>query len=114
MAGNEPAFAQRMTKRGAGTWRHQRHVSAMPPGLPDPEHRMSVRDLAVLARYIISNFPEYYNYYAMPEFTWNNITQKNRNPLLQGLSGRRWHEDRLHQGGGLWPRRLGDSVTAGA
>ena len=76
-------------------------------GLPDPEHVMSVRDLATLARYININFPEHYKYYSQPEFTWNKITQQNRNPLLEGLSRRRRHEDRLYQGGRVRAGRLG-------
>jgi D-alanyl-D-alanine carboxypeptidase (penicillin-binding protein 5/6) len=86
MAGSEPAFAQRMTARareiGAAnaTFRNA-------TGLPDPEHRMSVRDLSILARHIITRFPEYYRYYSLPEFTWNDITQQNRNPLLKDYPG---------------------------
>jgi D-alanyl-D-alanine carboxypeptidase (penicillin-binding protein 5/6) len=86
MAGSETAFAQRMTERarelGAtnATFRNS-------TGLPDPEHRMSVRDLSLLARHIIVDLPEYYKYYSIPEFTWNNITQKNRNPLLVDYPG---------------------------
>ena len=86
LAGSEQAFAEQMTRRahelGAtnATFRNA-------TGLPDPEHRMSVRDLAILARYIINNFPEYYKYYSIPEFTWNNITQQNRNPLLKDYPG---------------------------
>lgn len=86
MAGSEPAFAQRMTERarelGAtnATFRNA-------TGLPDPDHRMSVRDLATLARHIIVDLPDYYKYYSIPEFTWNKITQKNRNPLLQDYPG---------------------------
>ncbi len=86
MAGTEQSFAQKMTARakelGAvnATFRNA-------TGLPDPEHRMSVRDLSVLARYIITSFPEYYKYYSIPEFTWNKITQQNRNPLLKDYPG---------------------------
>ena len=86
MSGTEQSFAQKMTLRakelGAlnATFRNA-------TGLPDPEHRMSVRDLSVLARYIIGSFPEYYKYYSIPEFTWNKITQKNRNPLLKDYPG---------------------------
>ena len=86
MAGSEQAFAEQMTKRahelGATTATFKNAT-----GLPDPDHRMSVRDLAVLARYIINNFPEYYQYYSIPDFTWNNITQQNRNPLLKDYPG---------------------------
>ncbi|MFN4144050.1 MAG: D-alanyl-D-alanine carboxypeptidase family protein [Aestuariivirga sp.] len=86
MAGSESAFAQRMTDRarelGAtnATFRNA-------TGLPDPEHRMSVRDLAIMARHIAQNFPEYYKYYSIPEFTWNKIRQQNRNPLLKDYPG---------------------------
>ncbi len=43
---------------------------------------MSTADIAVLSRRIIAEFPEYYAYFAETEFTWNDITQQNRNPLL--------------------------------
>ena len=86
MAGSESAFAELMTARA-------RELGATnatfknATGLPDPGHQMSVRDLAILARYIINTFPEYYKYYSIPEFTWNNITQQNRNPLLKDYPG---------------------------
>ena len=86
LAGNEPEFARRMTERAreigatSATFRNA-------TGLPDPEHRMSVRDLSVMARHIINEFPEYYSYYAIPEFTWNKIRQQNRNPLLKDYPG---------------------------
>ena len=86
IAGGEPAFAQRMTARA----RELGAVNATfrnATGLPDPEHRMSVRDLSVLARHIITRFPDYYAYYSLPEFTWNDITQQNRNPLLKDYPG---------------------------
>ena len=44
---------------------------------------MTARDLAKLADYIIHDFPEFYPIYGEPEFTWNKITQRNRNPLLE-------------------------------
>ena len=56
-------------------------------GLPDPLQRMSVKDLANLARYIISTYPDYFKIYSQPEFTWNKITQQNRNPLLKDYPG---------------------------
>lgn len=51
-------------------------------GLPDPQHYTTPRDLAVLTRALILNFPEYYHYFGEKEFTYNNITQPNRNRLL--------------------------------
>lgn len=86
IAGSELAFAQNMTRRA-------REIGALnatfknATGLPDPEHRMSVRDLSVMARHIITRFPDYYKFYSLPEFTWNNITQQNRNPLLKDYPG---------------------------
>ncbi|MBR1605323.1 MAG: D-alanyl-D-alanine carboxypeptidase [Alphaproteobacteria bacterium] len=55
-------------------------------GLPHPDHRMSVEDLAILARHIIQEFPEYYPIFSVKEFTHNNIKQGNRNPLLYSMS----------------------------
>lgn len=51
-------------------------------GLPDPQHFSTVRDLAVLARRMINDHPEYFPYYSMREFTYNKIKQPNRNRLL--------------------------------
>lgn len=86
MAGSEEAFAERMTAR-ARELGLKDAVFKNSTGLPDPGHRMSVRELSILARYIIQNFPEYYTYYSQPEFTWNNIRQQNRNPLLADYPG---------------------------
>jgi len=52
-------------------------------GWPDPEHHMSVRDIATVARRIIADFPEYYKYDSEKTFRYNNIDQGNRNPLVQ-------------------------------
>jgi D-alanyl-D-alanine carboxypeptidase (penicillin-binding protein 5/6) len=52
-------------------------------GWPDPEHRMSCRDIATLARRIIQDFPEYLHYDSEKSFKYNNIDQENRNPLVQ-------------------------------
>ena len=51
-------------------------------GLPDPQHFSTVRDLAVLARRMINDHPEYFPYYSLREFTYNKIKQPNRNRLL--------------------------------
>jgi D-alanyl-D-alanine carboxypeptidase (penicillin-binding protein 5/6) len=52
-------------------------------GWPDPEHHMSARDIATLARHIIQDFPEYYHYDSEKTFTYHGIVQYNRNPLVQ-------------------------------
>ena len=51
-------------------------------GLPDPDHYMTARDAATIARAIIAEFPEYYMWYSQREFTYNDIEQFNRNSLL--------------------------------
>lgn len=86
LAGNEEAFAAAMTNKAAelGMADSQfRNAS----GWPDPEHYSTPHDLAVMARAMITNFPEYYGYYAEKEFTYNGIKQGNRNPLLYANIG---------------------------
>ena len=58
-----------------------------PTGWPDPDHRMSVRDIATLARQIIREFPDYYHYDSEKIFKYNGIEQGNRNPLVQRGTG---------------------------
>jgi len=52
-------------------------------GLPDPDMYSTAHDLAILSRYIIKTFPEFYPIFSMSEFTWNKIKQPNRNSLLE-------------------------------
>jgi D-alanyl-D-alanine carboxypeptidase (penicillin-binding protein 5/6) len=86
MAGNERAFAELMTKR-ARELGMMRSTFANSNGLPDPDNKMTVRELAMLARYIIRTYPEFYKLFGEKEFTWNKIRQQNRNPLLNSLEG---------------------------
>src|SRR6185437_3679800 len=87
MAGNEKIFAADfMTKRARELGLTQ-STFANSNGLPDPGNKMSVRELAKLARYIILNYPDYYKVFGEKEFTWNKIRQLNRNPLLNSLDG---------------------------
>ena len=51
-------------------------------GLPAKDHYTSPRDIAILARALIERFPDYYRWYAQKEYTYNGITQRNRNALL--------------------------------
>jgi D-alanyl-D-alanine carboxypeptidase (penicillin-binding protein 5/6) len=55
-----------------------------PHGLNEEGHYMSLRDLATLATRLYQDFPQYSHYFGMPEFTYHNITQHNRNPLIKG------------------------------
>ncbi|SHN86790.1 D-alanyl-D-alanine carboxypeptidase family protein [Bradyrhizobium erythrophlei] len=86
MAGNERAFAEIMTKR-ARELGLARSTFGNSNGLPDPANKMTVRELATLARYIIQTYPEFYKLFGEKEFTWNKIRQPNRNPLLNSLEG---------------------------
>ncbi len=81
LGGTEEGFAAEMTRKG-------REIGltgssfANATGWPDPNQRMTARDLATLAQRIITDFPEYYHYYGEKEFTYADIRQSNRNPLL--------------------------------
>src|SRR4051812_29765734 len=87
MAGNEHIFAaENMTGRARELGLTQ-STFANSNGLPDPGNKMTVRELAKLARYIILTYPDYYKLFGEKEFTWNKIKQPNRNPLLNSLEG---------------------------
>jgi len=81
IAGSELAFADMMNKRATELGLTQSHF-VNSTGLHDPEHKMSARDLAKLAQFIIKTYPEAYKIYGEREFTWNKVRQQNRNPLL--------------------------------
>ena len=81
LAGTEEEFARMMTLRAAQLGMINSNF-ANSTGWPHPEQRMSARDLVFLAGRIIDEFPEYYPIFAETSFTWADITQENRNPLL--------------------------------
>lgn len=81
VAGTEEAFASRMNDRADRLGMKNTHFTNA-PGLPDPDHYSTARDLALLAASLIREFPDYYKWYSIREFTYNNITQHNRNVLL--------------------------------
>jgi D-alanyl-D-alanine carboxypeptidase (penicillin-binding protein 5/6) len=87
MAGNERIFATDMMTKRARELGLTRSTFANSNGLPDPGNKMTVRELARLARYIIQTYPEFYKLFSEKEFTWNKIRQQNRNPLLNSLEG---------------------------
>ena len=86
IAANERIFADMMTKRAREIGLTQSSF-ANSSGLPDPGNKMTVRELAKLARYVIQTYPDLYKMFGEREFTWNKIRQQSRNPLLTSLDG---------------------------
>jgi len=82
LAGSEAAFAGLMNQRARAIGLTGSHFTNS-TGLPDEKQYVTLRDLAKLARHIIAEYPQYYRYYSEESFTWNKITQRNRNPLLK-------------------------------
>ena len=81
IAGSEDAFAILMNEQAAKLGMKNTHfVNAT--GMPDEGHQASAMDLAKLARAIIKDSDKYYSIYSEKEFTYNGITQGNRNALL--------------------------------
>jgi D-alanyl-D-alanine carboxypeptidase (penicillin-binding protein 5/6) len=81
LAGSEEAFADQMTAR-ARELGMEKSTFRNSTGWPDPNHLVTARELAILAKHIIQDHPQYYHYYSEKEFTWSDIRQGNRNPLL--------------------------------
>ncbi|KXO76464.1 D-alanyl-D-alanine carboxypeptidase family protein [Brucella anthropi] len=82
LAGSEEAFAKRMNDRAQELGlTGSKFVNST--GLPAEGQAVTLQNLVRLARHIRTAHPEYYKYYAQPAFTWNNIMQRNRNPLLR-------------------------------
>ena len=82
MAGSEENFAQLMTERARAIGL-EKSVFKNATGLPADGQVVTVRELARLALHLWREYPQFYRYYAQPDFTWNNIKQSNRNPLLK-------------------------------
>jgi len=80
-AGSELAFADQMNIKAKELGMTGSHFTNS-TGLPDEAHYSTARDLATLAMDIQKDFPEFYHYFSEISFTYNNITQGNRNPLL--------------------------------
>ena len=81
VAGSEDAFVALMNQEAARLGLKETHFTNS-TGLPDPQHVTTVRDLALLAKRLIQDHPDYYGYYKERQFTYNKITQPNRNRLL--------------------------------
>ena len=81
VGGSEEAFAQMMNREAQRLGMKNTHF-VNSTGLPHREHYTTANDLALLAAAIVRDFPEFYPYYAIREYRYNNITQSNRNRLL--------------------------------
>ena len=85
IAGSEETFAALMNKHAEEIGLTGSHFQNS-TGLPDTDHYMTAKDIAHLAALVIAKYPEYYHWYSQKEFTFNDITQYNRNKLL-------WRDD---------------------
>jgi len=81
VAGNTDAFAQMMNAFAKQLGLTGTHF-VDPAGLPNPDQYVTARDAAMLTSALIRDYPDYYHWYSQKEFTWNGITQQNRNRLL--------------------------------
>jgi D-alanyl-D-alanine carboxypeptidase (penicillin-binding protein 5/6) len=84
IAGSEGNFVDILQSTAESLGMHNTMV-ANSTGWPHQDHRMSVEDLAILAKHIIKEFPEHYSVFSEKNFTYNNIRQGNRNPLLYSM-----------------------------
>ena len=84
IAGDEETFVKMMNAK-AKELGLKNSTFANATGLPHPDHKMSVEDLAILAKRIIEDFPQFYHLFSQKDFVYNNIRQGNRNPLLYSM-----------------------------
>lgn len=81
LGGSEAAFSNLMNERARAIGLNSSNF-VNSTGLPAEGQFVSIRDLAKLARHVISEYPDFYKFYSEPDFEWNKINQRNRNPLL--------------------------------
>ncbi len=81
IAGSENAFAALMNKEAQRLGMNNTHF-VNPVGMPDAQHYSSALDMAILASALVRDFPEHYPLFSLREYTFNNVTQANRNRLL--------------------------------
>ncbi len=86
IAGSEEVFAEMMNEKAAEIGMSSTNFTNS-SGINDPDNYSTVRDIALMSKYLIANYPEYYGWYAEKTFTWDRtggdpIKQGNRNPLL--------------------------------
>ncbi len=81
LSGNEAAFVATMNQEAQRLGMKDTHF-VNPAGIPDPQHYSSATDMAMLAAALVRDFPEYYPLFSLRDYTFNNVTQANRNRLL--------------------------------
>ncbi len=84
MAGSEEVFVEWSNEMARELGMKNSHFTNV-NGWPDPDHYMSARDLAILSQKLVTEFPEYYPLFKETRFTFNDISQTNRNPLLYSM-----------------------------
>jgi D-alanyl-D-alanine carboxypeptidase (penicillin-binding protein 5/6) len=81
MAGSEAQFVERMNARAVELGLSDSRFGNA-TGLPHPDNRSTLVDLVTLSRHLVETYPDLYRTFGLPEFEWNKILQRNRNPLL--------------------------------
>ena len=105
IAGSESVFAQVMNQTASELGMASTNfVNAT--GWPDDNHYSTARDLATLARAMISEFPDYYAWHSVKEFQWGRHQAAESQPAALARRVGRWTEDGPHGGGRLLPRRV--------
>jgi D-alanyl-D-alanine carboxypeptidase len=107
-AGSESLFADLMNQYAAQLGMSNTHyVDAS--GLPNENHYTTARDIAVLSRALIRDFPAEYDIYKVKQFEWNGITPAQPQYLALARFNGGWHQDRPHQFRRLLPGHLGQA-----
>ena len=86
LAGSEANFAREMNKIAKSIGMKNSNFTN-PTGFPDENHKTTLEDLTVLAAYVLEHEPELHSVFSMDRFTWNRITQRNKNPLMYDIAG---------------------------
>jgi D-alanyl-D-alanine carboxypeptidase (penicillin-binding protein 5/6) len=86
LSGSDAAFTEKLNAR-AREIGLKKSTFANSSGLPDPGNRMTMRELVMLSRDLHDNYPDYFPYFAIRDFEWNKIRQRNRYPLFASVEG---------------------------
>ncbi len=86
ISGSDAAFTEKLNARAKDIGL-KKSTFANSSGLPDERNRMTMRDLVILSRDLHDNYPDYFPYFAIRDFEWNKIKQRNRFPLFASVEG---------------------------